>query len=180
MKVYVLHASMYGHTEVLGSAISDGAKQVSGADVIYKSVDEVDPEELKEAAAIIWGSGGTFGEPNEKMSAFFSKLGGIWYTGAFQGKVGGVFATTTTQHGGVENVCRALQTPMFHHGMIVVSNTGPNDADRAQYGCPYGAVAVIPVEQSKDAPLNKPTDAEMEIARNYGKLVAEAAMKLHG
>ncbi|CAM3678128.1 flavodoxin family protein [Marinicrinis lubricantis] len=178
MKVYVLHASMFGHTEVLGTAIAEGAKQVSGADVVFKSVDDVDPEELKEASAIIWGSGGIFGEPNLKMSTFLSKLGGMWFTGALQGKVGGVFATTTTQHGGVENVCRALQTPMYHHGMIIVSHTGPGTAERTQYGCPYGAVAVIPVEAAKDAPLNVPAEEEMQLAREYGKSVAEVASKL--
>ncbi|WP_077214701.1 NAD(P)H-dependent oxidoreductase [Bacillus dakarensis] len=180
MKIYVLHSSMFGHTEVLGGAIADGTKQVNGAEVIYKSVDDVDPEELKEAAGIIWGSGGIFGEPNPKMSTFLAKLGGLWATGALQGKVGGVFATTTTQHGGVENVCRALQTPMFHHGMVVVSNTGPITPDRAQYGNPYGATASIPTEESKEAPMNKPNDAEMQLARDYGKLIAETAMKMHG
>ncbi|KAA0545346.1 flavodoxin family protein [Bacillus sp. BGMRC 2118] len=179
MKIYVLHSSMFGHTEVLGTAVADGAREVQGAEVIYKSVDDIEPEELNEAAGIIWGSGGVFGEPNVKMSTFFSKLGYAWFTGALQGKVGGVFATTTTQHGGVENVCRALQTPMFHHGMIVVSNTGAITPERSQYGCPYGAVAVVPTEESKEAPMNKPNDTEMQLAREYGKLVAETAVKLY-
>ena len=179
MKILVLHASMFGHTEVLGNAIAEGAKQVSGAEVVYKSVDETEPDELKDAAGIIWGSGGIFGEPNPKMATFFSKLGQLWFTGALQGKVGGVFATTTTQHGGVENVCRALQTPMYHHGMVLVSNAGPVNADRSQYGNPYGATAVIPPETSKDAPLNKPNETEIQIAKEYGKLVAETAKKLH-
>ncbi|MFJ1245122.1 hypothetical protein ACEXP9_21300, partial [Bacillus amyloliquefaciens] len=71
----------------------------------------------------------------------------------------------STQHGGVENVCKALQTPMQHHGMVIVSNTGPINADRAQYGNPYGATAVIPVETSKEAPMNKPNDSEIQIAK---------------
>lgn len=179
MKIFVLHGSIYGHTEVLGTAIVDGAKEVEGAEVIFKSVDDVEPDDLKEAAGIIWGSSGIFGEPNLKMATFFSKLGQLWFTGALKGKVGGVFATTSTQHGGVENICRALQTPMQHHGMVIVSNAGPVNADRAQYGNPYGATAVIPVETGKDAPMNKPNDVEMQIAREYGKLVAETARKLH-
>jgi NAD(P)H dehydrogenase (quinone) len=179
MKIFVLHASMFGHTEVFGNAIADGARQIDGCEVIYKSVEEVDPDELKDAAGIIWGSSGIFGEPNSKMATFFSKLGQLWFTGALQGKVGGVFATTSTQHGGVENICRALQTPMQHHGMVIVSNAGPVNADRAQYGNPYGATAVIPVETSQNAPMNKPNDTEMQIAREYGKLVATTAQKLH-
>jgi len=173
MKILVLHASMFGHTEVLGSAVAEGAKQVEGAEVIYKSVDDTKPDELKDAAGIIWGSGGIFGEPNPKMATFLATLGNLWFTGALQGKAGGVFATTTTQHGGVENVCRALQTPMQHHGMVIVSNSGPASADRAQYGNPYGATAVIPPEETRDAPMNTPHEAELKFAMEYGKLVAE-------
>jgi NAD(P)H dehydrogenase (quinone) len=179
MKLYVLHGSLFGHTEVLGNAIADGAKKVEGSEVIYKSVEEVEPDELKDAGGIIWGCSGIFGEPNVKMATFFAKLGQLWFTGALQGKVGGVFATTSTQHGGVENICKALLTPMQHHGMVIVSNAGPVNEDRARYGNPYGATAVIPVETSKDAPMNKPNDTEMQIAREYGRLVAETAKKLH-
>ena len=178
MKILVLHSSMYGHSKVLGEAVAEGAKQAEGAEVVYKSVDETEPDELKDAAGIIWGSGGIFGEPNPKMSTFLAKLGGLWYTGALQGKAGGVFATTTTSHGGVENICRALQTPMYHHGMVVVSNAGPASPDRAKYGNPYGATAVIAPETDKDAPMNTPEEAALQIAREYGKLVAETARKL--
>ena len=178
MKVYVLHASMYGHTVALGEAIAAGAKEVAGAEVIFKSVDETKPDELKSADAIIWGSSGVFGEPNPKMSNFLSKLGQLWFFGNLQGKVGGVYATTSTHHGGVENICRALQTPMQHHGMIIVSNTGQFNEDRAVYGNPYGATAVIPVESSKDAPMNRPSEAELKIGREYGRSVAEVARKM--
>ncbi|WP_026689644.1 flavodoxin domain-containing protein [Alteribacter aurantiacus] len=178
MQTFVLYASMNGHTEVLATAVADGARKVEGMDVVLSSVEDIDPDSLKEATAIIWGSSGYFGEPNPKMSNFLSKLGGLWFSGALQGKIGGVFATTSTQHGGVENICRALQTPMQHHGMIFVSNTGPLDDNRVKYGNPYGATAVIPVEESKDAPLNKPVEGEMKIAEDYGRLVAEIATKL--
>lgn len=178
MKVYVLHASMYGHTEVLGRAVADGAAEVNGAEVLFQSVEEVNPEDLKAADAIIWGSSGYFGEPNPKMSTFFSKLGQLWFTGGLQGKVGGVYGSTSTHHGGVENLLRALQTPMQHQGMIIVSNTGALTQERISFGCPYGAAAVIPVETSPDAPMNKPNEAELDIARAYGKLVAETAAKL--
>lgn len=178
MKIFVLHASMYGHTEVLGRAIADGASEVNGAEVVFQSVDDVNPDDLSAADGIIWGSSGFFGEPNPKMATFLSKLGQLWFTGALQGKVGGVFGTTSTQHGGVENLLRALQTPMQHHGMMIVSNTGVLTPERIAYGCPYGASAVIPVETSKDAPMSKPSDAELRIAQEYGKLVAETAAKL--
>lgn len=178
MKVFVIHASMYGHTAVLAKAIAEGAGQVAGAEVILRSVEDVQAEELKAADAIIWGSSGYFGEPNPKMASFFASLGGLWFTGALQGKVGGVFASTSTQHGGVENLLRALQTPMQHQGMVIVSNTGALTEDRVRYGCPYGAAAVIPVEASKDAPMSTPAEAELALAREYGQRVAEVASRL--
>lgn len=178
MKMYVLHASMAGHTQVLGEAIAEGAKEISGVEVIFQSVEDVNIDDLSTAGAIVWGSSGYFGEPNPKMATFFSKLGMLWFTGALQGKVGGVFGTTSTQHGGVENILRALQTPMQHHGMIIVSNTGVLTEDRVRFGVPYGVAAVIPVEASKDAPMNKPNEAEMAIAREYGRRIAEVAKKL--
>lgn len=178
VKVLVIYASLYGHTKVLAEAVAEGARQVAGAEVVLKDADDVTPDELKEADAIIWGSSGIFGEPNPKMANLLTKLGGLWASGALQGKVGGVFGTTSTPHGGVENLMRALQTPMQHLGMIIVSNTGPLTPERIQYGCPYGAVAVIPVEASKDAPMNKPNDAEMAIAREHGRRIAEVARRL--
>jgi len=179
VKIYVLYASMYGHTKVLAEAVAEGARSVSGAEVVFKSVEEVaDVAELREADAIIWGSSGVFGEPNQKMAAFLAKLGGLWFAGDLQGKVGGVFGTTSTQHGGVENLLRALQTPMQHHGMIIVPSAGVNDEVRTRYGCPYGACAVIPVEPLKDAPMNRPAEQEMELARQYGRRVAEVAGRL--
>ncbi|MGJ9381904.1 hypothetical protein CR203_08880 [Salipaludibacillus neizhouensis] len=178
MKVYVLHASMNGHTKDFATALADGAKQVENTEVFLQAVEETDPDDLKDAGAIMWGSSGYFGEPNLKMATFLSKLGQLWFTGGLQGKVGGVFGTTSTQHGGVENICRALQTPMQHHGMIFVSNTGPLDENRIKYGTPYGATAVIPVESSQDSPMNKASDPEMQLGKDYGKRVAEAALKL--
>lgn len=81
-------------------------------EVILQSVEETVPNDLRDAGAIIWDSSGYFGEPNPKMATFFSKLGELWFTGSLQGKVGGVFGTTSTQQGGVENICNALQTPV--------------------------------------------------------------------
>ncbi len=177
-KVYVLYASMFGHTKVLAEAIAEGAESVEGAEVVLESVEDVNLEELKTADAIIWGSSGFFGTPHPKMATFLSKLGGMWATGDLRGKVGGVFATTSTQHMGIEQILRVLQLPMQHHGMIVVSNTGELTPERTLYGCPYGAAATIPVETSKDAPMNRPRPEEMELAKEYGALVTKTAARL--
>lgn len=175
MKMYVLYASMYGHTKILAEAIAEGAKEAQGAEVILQAVEDTQATDLASADGILWGSSGYFGEPNPKMANFLSTLGQSWFTGALQGKVGGVFATTSTQHGGLENICRALQTPMQHLGMIVVSNTGALNQDRIRFATPYGATSVVSVEGSKEAPMSRPSAEELEIAKQYGKHVATIA-----
>jgi NAD(P)H dehydrogenase (quinone) len=177
-KILVIYASMFGHTKVLAEAIAEGAGAVADTMVVLESVDDVEPDELEVADGIIWGSSGIFGEPNPKMATFFSKLGRLWVHGSLQGKVGGVFATTSTPHYGLENILRALQTPMQHHGMIIVTNAGPNTPDRIAYGCPYGAGAAIPVESDRSAPMNRPREEEMELARQFGARVAQVARRL--
>lgn len=176
--MFVLYASLFGHTAALGEAIAKGASEVSGAQVQFMSVDDVEIDQLPTADAIVWGSSTCLGVPNVKMTTFLSKLGRLWATGALQGKIGGAFATSASAHGGIENVLRALQAPMMHNGMIYVSNTGELTEERTNFSCLYGACAVIPVESSKDAPMNKPNDSELKFAAEYGALVARTALRL--
>ena len=174
MKVLIIHASIQGHTAALAKAIAEGAKEVQGADVILKSVEKTDHNELASADAIIWGCSCYFGEPNPKMAEFFSKTGKLWANCSLQGKVGGVFATASSQHGGIENILRSLQTCMQHHGMIIVSNTGKMTEERTRYSSPYGAMAVIPTESSKESPINRPDEHETKFAREYGRQIGRA------
>lgn len=178
MKVLIIHASIHGHTAALAKAIAEGARDVPGADVILKPVEETDHNELASADAIIWGCSSYFGEPNPKMAEFFSKTGRLWLNESLQGKVGGVFATASSQHGGIENILRSLQTCMQHHGMILVSNTGRMTEERVRYSSPYGAIAVIPTEESRDSPMNQPNHYEIGFARDYGRHVTTVAQKL--
>jgi len=178
VRIYVLSGSMYGHSRILGEAVAAGAAEAENTEVIFRDVDEIEPEQLRSADGIIWGCGGVFGEPNSKMTAFFSRLGKLWATGALQGKVGGVFGTNSMVHYGLENLLRSLQTPMQHQGMIIVTNCGQLTPERVQYGCPYGAGASIPSETSREAPINHPRQEELEFAREYGRKVAEVASRL--
>lgn len=177
MNVYVIYASMRGHVQILAEAIADGARSVSGANVAVKSVDGFDPGELRNADAIIWGSSGYFGLPNPKMMEFFTRLDDYWFAGGVEGKFGGVFTATSATHGGLEITLRNLQLPMQHLGINVVSNTGDPTAQRTQYGCPYGVGAVIPLEDSGNTGINKPSLAELQLAKEYGRLVVQTAEK---
>ncbi|QOR66345.1 NAD(P)H-dependent oxidoreductase [Cytobacillus suaedae] len=173
MKVYVLHASMNGTTKILGEAVAEGAKQVKGSEVVFQSVEEVDITKLKEADAIIWGSPGIFANISPKMSEFLFKLGGVWFNGELRGKVGGVFATTSNTHWGIENVLRNLQLPMQAFGMQIISHQ-PNP-EHYDISTPYGASAICKATLDPNE-MKKPSEAELENARNYGRLVATAAL----
>ncbi|ADG05602.1 NADPH-dependent FMN reductase family protein [Kyrpidia tusciae] len=172
MRIFVGYASMNGHTKFLADEIALGAKSVTGTEVVQKAVKDTSPSELEAFDAIIWGSSGIFGNPNPEMAQFFIQLGQQWFMRKLEGKFGGVFGTTSTVHGGIENLLRALAAPMHHHGMIVVSPPSLPDEKHALYACPYGIAATIPVEASKDAPINKPREEELDLARHYGQYMA--------
>lgn len=173
-RVMVIHASLSGHTETLATAIAQGAESV-GAQVTFAAAEQVNVADLRQADGIIWGSSGYFGGVNPKMAQLFDRLGGLWMSGALQGKVGGVFATTSTMHGGIETVLHALSDAMMHQGMIVVSNTGPFTPERIAYGCPYGASAVVPTAMHLDTASGQPSTGEMRVAYEYGSHVARVA-----
>jgi NAD(P)H dehydrogenase (quinone) len=170
--IFVLHASMNGTTKILGEAIAEGAKVSKDTEVVFGSVDEVNIDELKNADGIIWGSPGYFGNISPKMANFLSKLGGVWFKGELQGKIGGVFATTSNPHWGIENILRNLQLPMQALGMNIVSNKVK--PDYVNISPPYGAMAIcrLTLEDQK-----KPTVEELDAAKDYGRQVAEAVGK---
>lgn len=176
-RVHVIHASLSGHTETLATAIASGA-QATGAQVHLTVAEQTQVDEVAQADAIIWGSSGYFGGVNPRMAGFFERLGGLWLSGGLQGKVGGVFATTSTLHGGLETVLHALSTAMLHHGMILVSNSGPLTPERVRYGCPYGAAAVVETADNLDLATGQPSTGEMQLAYAFGQRVANVAAAL--
>lgn len=175
MKIQILHASMSGTTKMLAEAIAEGAKQVKGAEVLLQSVDEVDIDTLKDADAIVIGSPSIFSNVSPKMAQFLYRLGGVWMNNELIGKVGGVFATSSNQHWGIENILRNLQLPLQAMGMNIVSNqVKPEHTDIAS---PYGASAICKIpfegEDKKDI-----SPEELDNARHYGKQIAQAAARM--
>ncbi|KYP80150.1 NAD(P)H-dependent oxidoreductase [Ferroacidibacillus organovorans] len=177
MQSIVVHASMSGHTETLANAIAQGA-HVAGAQVAMLSADQCGPDHLASADAIFWGTSSYFGGPNPKMVHLFERLGGVWMAGGLQGKVGGVFATTSTMHGGLETVLHTLIDAMMHHGMIIVPNTGAFTPERIRFGCPYGAAAVVETAFDMEMAMGQPTPGEMQLAYEYGQCVVSVASRL--
>jgi len=192
---------MYGHVYKLAEAVAEGARVITGTDVALYQVPELVPEEeleksgakaarqafahipvanpirLAEADAIIFGTPTRFGNMCAQMRNFLDQTGGLWGKGALIGKVGSVFASTGTQHGGQETTITSFHTTLLHHGMILVgvpySQQELLNMNEITGGTPYGATTLAGADGSR-----QPSDNELAIARFQGEHVAEIASKL--
>ncbi|MGC1301406.1 MAG: NAD(P)H:quinone oxidoreductase [Caulobacteraceae bacterium] len=197
-KVLVLYYSSYGHIEKMAEAIAEGARE-TGAQVDIKRVPETTPPEVAQAAhfkldqaapiatvadlgqydAIILGTGTRFGRISSQMAAFLDQAGGLWASGALNGKVGSAFTSTASQHGGQETTLFSLITNLMHFGMVVVglpySFPGLIGVKEVTGGTPYGATTLSDSDGSR-----QPSENELAGARFQGKHVAEIATKLFG
>lgn len=197
-KVLVLYYSFYGHIEKMAEAVAEGAR-AAGAQVDLKRVPETIPEDilknagakLNQAApvatvdelpnydAIIFGTPTRFGNMIAQMRNFLDQTGGHWASGALIGKVGSVFASSATQHGGQESTILTFHPTLLHHGMVVVglpySCQQQMGLDEIKGGSPYGASTIAGAQGER-----MPSEQELEMARFQGRHVAEIAAKLHG
>lgn len=195
-KVLVLYYSSYGHIETMANAVAEGARS-AGATVDIKRVPETAPAEVAKAAhfkldqaapvanieqladydAIIVGTPTRFGRMPSQMASFLDQAGGLWMRGALNGKVGGAFTSTATQHGGQEVTLFSVITNLLHFGMTVVglpySFQGQMTLDEITGGSPYGATTIAGGQGQR-----QPSANELEGARHQGKLIAETANKL--
>jgi len=197
-KVLVLYYSTYGHVETMAKSVAEGAR-LAGATVDIKRVPETVPEAVAKAAyfkldqeapvatveeladydAIIIGTGTRFGRISSQMAAFLDQAGGLWMRGALNGKVGGAFVSTASQHGGQETTLFSLITNLLHFGMVIVglpySFQGQLRLDEVSGGSPYGATTIAAGDGSR-----QPSENELAGAYHQGMLVAETAKKLFG
>ena len=196
-KVLVLYYSSYGHVETMAQHIVEGAKSVPGVEVTLKRVPETIPvdqaraigvkvdqaapvatvDELADYDAIIFGTPTRFGNMAGQMRTFLDQTGGLWMKGALVGKIGSVFASTGTQHGGQETTITSFHTTLLHHGMVIVgvpyACSGLVNMSEITGGTPYGATTLAGADGSR-----QPSANELDIARYQGKHVAELAVKL--
>lgn len=195
-KVLVLYYSSWGHVEALAKAAAEGAAS-TGAEVTIKRVPELVPEEvakqfyykleqeapiaspaeLADYDAIIFGTPTRFGNMASQMKNFLDQTGGLWAQGKLIGKVGSVFTSTASQHGGQETTITSFHTVLLHHGMVVVglpyAFQGLVGVDVVKGGTPYGATTLSDGDGSR-----QPSEVELEGAKFQGKHVAEIAAKL--
>jgi NAD(P)H dehydrogenase (quinone) len=201
VKVQVIFYSLYGHIYHMAQAVVEGAKQVAGAEVELLQVPELlptailekmgaveakkafahvpiaDPTRLAEADALIFGTGTRFGSATAQMQSFFDSTGSHWMSGGLIGKVGSVFTSTASQHGGQETTLISMQTFLMHQGMIVVgvpySAQELLNMDEMSGGTPYGASTITGAKGER-----MPSKNELAIARFQGRHVTQVAAKL--
>lgn len=195
-KVLVLYHSTYGHIETMAKAVAEGARD-AGATVDIKHVPETVPDELAKKSgykldqeapiatvddlanydAIIVGVGTRYGRMASQMAAFWDQTGGLWAKGALVGKIGGVFTSTATQHGGQETTLMSTITMLLHQGMVVVGLpyawAGQMKLDEITGGSPYGASTITGSDGSR-----QPSANELEGARYQGRHIAQIAAKV--
>jgi len=195
-KVLVLYYSSYGHIETMAGAIAEGARS-AGASVDIKRVPELVPVEVAQKShfkmdqaapvaevaeladydAIIVGTPTRFGNMAAQMKSFLDQTGGLWAGGKLVGKVGSVFTSTATQHGGQESTILSTHTVLLHHGMVIVGLPyawqGQTTLAEISGGSPYGASTIAGGDGSR-----QPSANELEGARWQGAHVARIAARL--
>ena len=196
-KILVLYYSAYGHVEKMAEAVAEGARAVPGTEVMVKRVPELVPEEIAKKSgmkldqpapiatvdelanydAIIFGTPTRFGNMCAQMRNFLDQTGGHWMKGALVGKVGSVFASTATQHGGQETTITSFHSTLLHQGMIIVglpyAFPGLTNMNEITGGSPYGASTLANADGSR-----QPSANELDGARYQGKHVAQITAKL--
>lgn len=197
-KVLVLYYSSYGHIETMANAVAEGARE-AGATVDIKRVPELVPADVAEKShfklnqaapvatpddlanydAIIVGCGTRFGTMASQMRNFWDQTGGLWFSGKLVGKVGSVFTSSATQHGGQESTILGFIPTLLHHGMVVVglpyAFQGQMGVDEIKGGSPYGASTITDGDGSR-----QPSQVELDAARFQGKHVATITAKIAG
>ena len=196
-RVLILYYSMYGHVEVMANAVAEGAREVDGVEAVIKRVPETIPEdraraigvkldqqapiatvdELADYDAIIFGTPTRFGNMAAQMRNFLDQTAHLWLNGTLIGKVGGVFTSTATQHGGHETTMTSFFSTLLHHGMVIVgipySCQELMTMSEITGGSPYGASTLAGSDGKR-----MPSANELAIARFQGRHTAEIAKRL--
>jgi len=200
-RVQIVFYSMYGHIYRMAEAVAEGAREVADTEVSLVQVPELVPDDvleksgakaaraafehvpvakvdqLAEADALIFGTGTRYGMMTAQMRNFLDQTGSLWMKGALVGKVGSVFASTATQHGGQETTITSFHTTLLHHGMIIVgvpySEQRQTIMTEITGGSPYGASTIAGGDGKR-----MPSENELAIARFQGRHVASIASQL--
>lgn len=196
-KILILYHSLYGHIERMAQAEAKGAREVAGCEVVVKRVPELMSDEAVRAAGgklgqaapvalpdelgaydgVIFGTPTRYGNMSGQMRNFLDQTGSLWISGALVGKVGSVFTSSATQHGGQESTILTFHPTLLHLGMVVVglpySEQRQMGIDEIKGGSPYGASTIAGAKGERS-----PSEQELAMAQSQGRHVALIASKL--
>lgn len=196
VRTLVLYHSLQGHVETMAAAIAEGAREIRNAQVDIRRVPELmSDEQLRKAKAktdqkapvasveelavydaILFGTPTRFGNMSGQMRNFLDQAGSLWQKGSLVGKVGSVFTSTATQHGGQESTILSFHTTLLHLGMVIVglpySEKRQMGVEAVKGGSPYGASTIA------DDGSRQPSEVELQMARFQGRHVTTIAAKL--
>jgi NAD(P)H dehydrogenase (quinone) len=201
MKVLIVYYSTYGHVHKMAKAVAEGVREIEGAEAVMRRVPETLPEEVIEkmgavesqqamshvpvcsveelvsADAVIFGTPTRFGNMCGQMRQFLDATGQLWAQGSLVGKVGSVFTSSATQHGGQESTILSFHITLLHQGFVIVglpyTFQGQMRIDEITGGSPYGAATIAGGSGER-----MPSENELDAARFQGKHVAAIASKL--
>ena len=203
MKILIVYYSTYGHVHQMAEAVAEGVRKIDGAEAVLRRVPETLPDdvlekmgaveaqkslahvpvctvdELAEADAVVFGTPTRFGNMCGQMRQFLDATGQLWAQGALVGKVGSVFTSSATQHGGQESTILSFHISLLHHGFVIVglpyAFQGQMRIDEITGGSPYGASTIAGGSGER-----MPSENELDAARFQGQHVADIASKLRG
>ena len=200
-RIQIVFYSMYGHIHRMAEAVAAGAREIEDTEVTLLQVPELvpddvlllsgaretrkafahvpyaEPAKLANADAIIFGTPTRFGNMCAQMRNFLDQTGSLWVTGGLTGKVGSVFTSTASQHGGQETTIQSFRTTLLHHGMVIIGvpyiQQRLSEMDEVSGGTPYGASTLTRADGSR-----QPSANELAIARFQGMHVADIARRI--
>ncbi|ADC72009.1 flavoprotein WrbA [Thioalkalivibrio sp. K90mix] len=191
-KILILYYSTWGHIEQMAEAVARGAREIPGTEVTIKRVPELmpedvakqagakldqaapiaSPEELADYDAIIIGTPTRFGRMSAQMANFLDQTGALWFGDKLVGKIGSVFGSTASQHGGQETTLVSTIVNLMHYGMTIVGLPYTEkrllDMNEISGGTPYGATTLADGDGSR-----QPSENELAMAAFQGRHVAE-------
>lgn len=196
VKVLVLYHSMYGHVETMAKAVASGVVEAGGKPTLGRvpelmsakqlekagartdlAGEVIEPARLADFDAIILGTPTRFGNMSGQMRNFLDQCGPLWQKGALVGKVGSVFTSSNTQHGGQESTILTAHVTLLHLGMVIVglpySFEGQTTMAEISGGSPYGASTIAGAKGDR-----RPSENELSGARFQGRHVADIARRL--
>ena len=177
--ILILYYSKNDSTKRMARAISRGVESVANTTAVIRTVNSkhyaesddllVSKEDLKNCSGMIIGSPTHFGNMAAPLKDFFDNTTEEWLNNNLESKLGGVFTSTSSMHGGQETTLLTMAIPLIRHCMLItgVPYSTKELSNTTSGGTPYG-----PRHVASTTSINEITSEEKVIAQSLGKRIA--------